>query len=493
MLPSLLAGLGGVALFLAAGWGITSRIAGLRALPAPRRCGYAYLLGVSALGTLLYAGSHWAGLPLRRGVILLLTLGVAALSLLPRHARPVPLPPLSPERYGPRRSLHRTLRLGGAALCTLVVLGVLAEGVSRAPEDWDGRMTWSVRARHIRAEGTVDPQVLTDPRWSASHPRYPVLLPLAQAVLQEAFGTEDDSPGFRALYAAFLAALFLVVYDGARRWSGPLAAALVTALLAATPFYSFGHEGGAVSAYSDLPLAAFWGGGLLLLLRGVRRRGSSGMALAAGLLLAAAALTKNEGTVLALAALALGLLRARPWTAGPGSTRAWLRLGTAGLILFLALALRHDWKAGIPNRDDEDYSRLLALDAGALLSRVPSHVAAALPVALKQGLAWPDWHLLPWLAFAFLGLGRSGFGGRRRPLALLLLAAMALPPAVAWAAYALHWEPARLAAVTWNRFLLQSTPPFALLLALALRGALGARRRCTGLPPGTSLAKALSQ
>src|SRR5260370_27587415 len=48
------------------------------------------------------------------------------------------------------------------------------------------------------------------------------------------------------------------------------------------------------------------------------------------------------------------------------------------------------------------------------------------------------------------------------------LAAAAGPPAIAWAAYSIHPQPAFLASVTWERFLLQSAVPLMIVLACAL-------------------------
>ncbi|HEY2739990.1 MAG TPA: hypothetical protein VGK45_16395, partial [Thermoanaerobaculia bacterium] len=66
VLPSL----AGVLLFLLPGLGLTELIPPLRTLPLPRRLGYAFLLGLTAVAGSLYVGSHVCGLPLRRVEIL---------------------------------------------------------------------------------------------------------------------------------------------------------------------------------------------------------------------------------------------------------------------------------------------------------------------------------------------------------------------------------------------------------------------------------------
>jgi hypothetical protein len=379
-------------------------------------------------------------------------------------------------------------RLALPLFAALVVLGLLADAVSRPLEDWDGRMTWSARAKDLRAEGTVDPRVLLDERWSASHPRYPVLLPLAQVALQETFSTPEDDPAFRALYPAFLAALLLVLYDGALRWAGPLAARLVAALLAATPFVTFGLDGGALGAYSDLPLAAFYGGAAVLLFA---RRGDPGSRLAGALLLGAAVLTKNEGGMLALwltaivAADRLAGRRSRPRAAPP---RVWAPVLLAAAFTLGALAFRSDWQSAIPNRDDESYGDLLGQGLPALLRAAPGNLAAALPEVAKQAFSWRGWLLFPWVAPLVLLLGRRGLGGRRRRLSAALALAAAGPVLLAFAAYSLHWDPAGLARVTWSRLFLHGIVPLALLLALAARGSRPPFRGARREPPSPGAA-----
>jgi hypothetical protein len=70
-----------------------------------------------------------------------------------------------------------------------------------------------------------------------------------------------------------------------------------------------------------------------------------------------------------------------------------------------------------------------------------------------------------WLASAALLAGRRVL---RHPRVSRYLAAAAGPLAVAWGAYSIHPAPAYLAAVTWERFLLQSAVPLLIVLASAL-------------------------
>ena len=305
-LRELLAHLGGVALFAIPGFALTGLFPGLRATPWLRRLGFGHLLGIATVAGTLYALSALLGVPIRRPAIFATAAVLTAAGLAGwwrargrRLRRPLPLR---------ARLAALLLALVGAG----VSAGLFADAMVFPLRDWDGRMHWAAQARYIRFEGSVLPLAVVRGQWYINHPRYPVLLPVAQAAVLEATGAGEDELFFRGLYASFLPAFLLVLYDGARRWAGWLPAGLVTATAAGIPFLTFVVDGGATGCYSDLPLACFYGAALVLLLRG-RVFPSDGIA--AGLLLGAALLTKNEGTILAV----FGLLAA---ALGPG-LRLW--------------------------------------------------------------------------------------------------------------------------------------------------------------------------
>ena len=455
MTADLAGGAGAIALFAVPGYGLTELFPALRRQPLPRRAAYGYLLGVAAVAGSLYALSHTCGVALRAPAVWATAsvpalAGLAARLLRRRRAGEAPRPQALAGLPSMVRSLGGPLAAACALAAAVICLGVFAEAMTNPPHDWDGRMTWCTQARYVRAAGTVDADVLLEERWSVTHPQYPLLLPVAQVAALEAFGADPDSHLPRAVYAAFLPALLLVVYDATRRAAGPTAGALAALAAAAAPFFVRG-EGGAESTYSDLPLACFYGAGLALLL-GARPRAESG--LAAGLLLAAAALTKNEGAPLACLALALG------WRTGRAGVR---RFAAAAAPLILALALFASWRAGVPNRQDEGYPQLV--QAGRFWPGLAAHAAAVVPVMLDKMNRFRHWAGFWWMVPAVLLAGRRALG---RPLARRWLAAAAGPPVIALLAYSIHPRPAYLAAVTWERFLLQATVPLLVVLACAL-------------------------
>ncbi len=474
----LLASMGGVLLFAIPGYALAGLFPGLRAVPWIRRLGYGFFLGVATLAGSLYALSALFEVPLRRPAIfgtaaVLTALGLAgwvrALARLRRR-----------ERRHLRRRLPLRARIAALVLALAgigVSVGVFADSVIYPLRDWDGRMHWSAQARYIRYEGSVLPLAVVRGQWFINHPRYPVLMPVAQVAVLEATGAGEDDLFFRTLYSAFFPALLLVVYDGARRWAGWLAAGLTVAAASGIPFLTFFPDGGAASSYSDLPLACFFGTALILLLRG-RARPLDGVA--AGLLLGAAVLTKNEGTILAGFALlaaflvpALRLWKARKGTKLPAA--AWRRLLLKGArtcaaasVMVAVLAFFLYWRFQIPNRQDENYEAFVTAEHlfPDALTRIPEFGSQIL---VQTFLTWDRWIGFWWAALLVLIAGRGILKGRRAALSWPILLGFAAPLAIAWGAYTVHWEPAELVKVTWERFLVQASLPFFLLFSLALR------------------------
>jgi hypothetical protein len=473
-MAELLANLVGIALFAIPGVALTGLFPGLRATPPLGRLGYGYLLGIATLAGSLYALSALLQVSLRRPAIfgtaaVLTAAGLAAwlrARLHEQRRRPRGL------RAGVRRG-RLVLALAGVG----VSAGLLADAVAYPLRDWDGRIQWAAQARYIRHEGSVLPLAVVGSQWFINHPRYPVLMPVAQAVVLEATGGAEDDMFFRGLYAAFFPALLLIVYDCARRWAGWFPAGLSAAAAAGIPFLTFFQDGGAAGAYSDLPLACFFGAGLTLLLRG-RTFPSDGIP--AGLLLGAAVLTKNEGTLLALVALfaaalvpALCAWRARragsPTRAARRRSRKWSRLCLATALVVAALALLVTWRLHIPNRQDESYGDLLSAQVlfPGLVTRVPEYASQVLR---QTFLTWRNWMGFWWVALLVVLAGRGVLRGWRAALSWPLVLGFLAPLAVAWGAYTVSsWQPAVLARVTWERFLVQGSLPLFVLLALSLR------------------------
>ncbi|MFY9823858.1 MAG: hypothetical protein WAM82_20935 [Thermoanaerobaculia bacterium] len=476
MVPSeALAGLGGVALFAAPGAGLAEILPAVRELPAGRRLAYAYLLGVAWTAGMLYALSHWLAVPLRSPAILAVA-AVPALAggvswLRRRNVR------ISRPSRG-HRLPGRIALVAGA----LVSLALFCDALDNPLTDWDGRMTWSAQARSVRQEGTVHPAVLSQRGWYVSHPWYPLLMPVAQVAVLEAVHADLDHHAFRPLYAAFFPVWLLLIYGGAEALAGRAAAAWTALCAALLSFPAFAGAGGAASAYSDLPLACFFGAGLLLLLA-PRLRLSAG--LAAGILLAAAVLTKAEGEI--LAPVALGLAVVFPWLPG-GRARQWRRLwrqsgnrrralALAVLPAALGLVLLLSWRARVPESFESfEQATSWSLLWPGIFTRLPR---LARDVRAEM-VSFLNWGLFGSAAPLVLIAGWRGLN--RRPAFPLLFAAAA-PLGVGWLYATISLRMDFVVMSTWNRFLLQASVPLLVLFALALRDLL---RRARWLPRALS-------
>ncbi|MEO6324518.1 MAG: hypothetical protein ABIT01_12635 [Thermoanaerobaculia bacterium] len=447
-------GLGGVLFFLVAGNGLASCFPVLRSVRRGGRLGISYLLGVASVSGAVYALSHLFRTPIRTASIgtALVFIGAGLVTRL--RNRP------EAALRSTARIKRRTQRLAAVALLIggFSSLGILMDALARPVTDWDSRMTWNTQARYIRGDGRVDARALADPAVSLAHPRYPVLMPLAQVIVQEVFSAGEDDRLIRPLYAAFYPALLLTLYEAAAflvgaPWAG---AAVLAATLA--PFIAFESHGGATGCYSDLPLACFWGTGLLLL---CRKRLEISTGLLAGILLGAAILTKNEGLPLALSALAaagsmtLGSVhRARRWPVFLASVPA-----------LLAAWLLWSWRSHIPERFDENY--LAGASLGKVLRGFAANAGEIARGIFSASTRLDHWGLL-WCAVALIVMLGAKSLVRRPGLPLSLALAGAL--ATYLSAYALTGgRLPELIEVTWGRFLLQMSLPLLVLFALALK------------------------
>jgi hypothetical protein len=445
------AGLAGVALFAAPGAGLAELLPAVRALPPAGRLAHAWLLGVAWTAGWLYALSHWLAVPLRSPAILLVAVApvlAGAISWWRRRRESSP-PPSRPAR--PKQLVGRLALAAGV----LVSLALLCDTLDNPLTDWDGRMTWSTQARYVRSEGTVHPTVLTQRGWYVAHPWYPLLMPVAQVAVLEVTRADVDHHAFRPLYAVFFPVWLLLIHGGADAMAGRAAASWTTLCAALLSFPAFAGAGGAASAYSDLPLACFFGAGLLLLLR-PRLRLSAG--LAAGILLAAAVLTKAEGEILAPAALVLAVFfRRRLWRL------RWRPLALAALPVGLALVLLLSWRARIPESFESfEQATSLSLLWPGILTRIPQ-LARDVRDEMVSFLNWGlFWSVAPLVLIA-------GWRGLRRRPALPLILAAGVPLGVGWVYATISLRPDFMVLATWNRFLLQASVPLLVLFALSLR------------------------
>jgi hypothetical protein len=304
--------------------------------------------------------------------------------------------------------------------------------------DFDGRVFWMKKAKAIAHERSVDGpffrgEVMENPRV-----RYPLLVPLDAALVFIASGDGDDRQT-RGLFVLFFLALLLVVRRGIARQFGAESGAWCAALVAWLPPF-LAHDGGALSAYADIPMAAFAACAFSAL---VHRESPFRL----GLWLAALLLTKNEGLpfalLLLLAALAIHRLRAV-------ATFAPLVASFAALVV---------WHSRLPPADVDDVLARLPLlpqrleRIGPAIARIGAHL-----------IAFPVWGLF-WIAAAIACVVAIR---RRLLLPLYTLGGML---AIYLVTYAVHtWPLADIVDSSIDRLLMPLVAPALFVIAAACHG-----------------------
>jgi hypothetical protein len=443
----------GVALLAGAGAGLV----GLLPVPEedgtdPLHAGWCFLAGSALAGLLLHVPlaidgriSH-AAFFLVFGLCLVLAAGPGRL-----HVR----------RVGVGRflglDLLRALPLWLRALAVALALLAASAGLESL-SGWDERATFGLKARVLYHAGTIRGEAFTDADLVNFQTRYPLHIPLLEAALFVLQGSFEDLH-LKLLFALFGLSLVLVVAGEARRRDGPRVGALWGLLLMTTPFLISPVDGRGMTAYADLPLAAYVTGAAVLLGRALERPDPRGTLLA-GLLLGAALATKHEGVLWAFAlgfALLLTLWRRAPAHRAPLASGAAEVALPALLFLGLSVAARR-WIP--PSFWSEQYADAIRLDWLGRLGGRPLQIAPFVLRQLADGREWGWGWLLVLIGLLVLHrprLSPAPFLWRSAALAIFAadLAVFIVTP------YEVHWH----LVTALPRLLLQLFPLALLILA----------------------------
>jgi hypothetical protein len=267
-------------------------------------------------------------------------------------------------------------RPDAAALIILVPVAVLLFAVSFFPQhDYDGTAFWMLKAKAIAAEDAVDGPFFRGENTFSPRNEYPLLLPLDVAAVMKMSGRIDDEK-MRWIFPLILGSFALELRRRFRAWSSPTVATVCAALLGWTPQFAIEPQGGAMSSYADVALAAFIAMALLELV-------DAASPLRLGFWIAALALTKSEGLPLALLFLVVGVVVFR--------RRVVAALPLPGIAIISLLV----WRSRIEPTDEGDlFGRLTTL----LPSRTASLPGAAFDF-LRYALEWRTWGVF-WLLTA---------------------------------------------------------------------------------------------
>lgn len=227
----------------------------------------AYGLGIGAVAMTLFLlsliSSVWAGPRLSRGLILFVVLIlVAVLLVLWRRARRQSTAPGSAEPPGAGFSRFGVLLV---AVLVLLFLSQAYYAANTPLSAMDAMGFWGYSAKAIFLDGTVRTPAVVEPLRGHPHPRYPLLVPLAQDWVHFLRGRDGDS-SVKLLFVGFYVALVGVVFGAARqRWgrTGGMVAAFLVATIPVLRADGFG----AAFALADIPLAFFIAAALVSWLR----------------------------------------------------------------------------------------------------------------------------------------------------------------------------------------------------------------------------------
>jgi hypothetical protein len=221
-----------------------------------------------------------------------------------------------------------TVELAFASLYAALAYGVVRLAAATPLDTWDGWAIWAPKAHALYAQGDVWGPVFREPEYVMQHQEYPVLLPSVDALTAEAIGRFDAG-------LADIGHAMILLSFGVAAWA--ILRLLVAPPLAAAAGFALTGSASLIANvdadYADTAVASFTAIGVLALLVWLAR-GASAILVVSGVFLAAASLTKGEGLLFALAAIAAAAVLAR----GFGRPRA-----TIGRFAAAVLALPAAW------------------------------------------------------------------------------------------------------------------------------------------------------
>ena len=377
------------------------------------RVGLAPPLGLAANSGAMFVWS-WAGGSLGAGLSWSLTgIGImAGTALLIRRHR----------IKGSASSIKNAVGAGStlARLCQVIIacvlLGTLVLALATPQRFWDERAIFGIKAKVLFTDGTIHSSNLADPDFVQGHPRYPLLLPLAEAHIYELLGRIDDRWA-KGVFPLLFAGLVLSFGGRLSQRFGAGPGWLFTLLLATLPLLA-PYELGFITGQADAPVACYHGLAVLYAwdwLRGrketgaLESRSSVRRGLLVGILSAAAAFSKDEGIAYLLIGLpALVLAWCWGWLRGRGAVVSrdfhiadLLRfVAVAGGTVMLLLAPWFAHRRTLPTTNEMQYfARLSAERLSAQVGTLEWFVPHLVTRMFRE---WSTWGLQWWLSLAAL-------------------------------------------------------------------------------------------
>ncbi|WP_010588399.1 hypothetical protein [Schlesneria paludicola] len=188
-----------------------------------------------------------------------------------------------------------------ACVCQALIAGLFAACVLQTLQTpqklWDERSIFAIKGRVLFEDRSINSSTLLHPDFVQYHPRYPLLLPLAEEHIYALLGHVDDRLSKLVFSALYLGMVLAVAGVLSRHWSCDRA--WMTAAMVATVPALMPYEYGFLCGQADAPVACFHTVSVLYLWDALvsQRRGvfRTDALLAAGLSAGATVFTKDEG------------------------------------------------------------------------------------------------------------------------------------------------------------------------------------------------------
>lgn len=257
------------------------------------RFGLALPLGIAIHSGALFVWSLAGGTLTSRVSWTLTTIGIlAGVSVLWRRRRW-----LDDNDRDENGSSGATLARCCRGIMLLLLVGAFVLTLMTPQRFWDERAIFGIKSKALFTDGTLFSPALDHADFVQGHPRYPLLIPLAETHVYLLLGRIDDRWS-KAVFPLLFAGLVLTYAGVLSRRFGQGAGWLFALLLATTPLLA-PYELGFITGQGDAPVACYHGLAVLYAWDWLRSSGGGVSFLRRGALIgvvaAAGAFTKDEG------------------------------------------------------------------------------------------------------------------------------------------------------------------------------------------------------
>jgi len=266
---------------------------------------------------------------------------------------------------------------------------------------WDERAIFALKAKVLFEEHSIRSPILLDPDFVQYHPRYPLLLPLAEQNIYAFLGQVDDRWS-KLIFPALYCGLALSTSGVLSRTMSPGRAWLAALLMATVPVM-LPYEYGFLCGQADAPVACFHGLSMLYLWDGLQRlrRGEAHAApfLVAGICGGLTAFTKDEGIAYLMIQVAImGLFTICAIRRMPDLRR--VLTGSVAYVVPAAIAIV-PWmihRRSLPTTTEMNYFERMTLSL--FVSRLETLLWSVPHLFHRMFWEWREWGLQWWMMVA---------------------------------------------------------------------------------------------